>query len=396
MMSRPAACVLGAAITFGLPASQQFTPPLVQTDVFAGGDRGYHTFRIPSLIVTPRGTLVAFAEGRHDAAADSGHIDLVARRSTDGGATWSALQVVADNGRDAWVNPCAVVDRKTGALWLLSTQNLAADKEKDIIAGSSRSGISVWALKSDDDGATWSKGIDITASVKRPEWTWYATGPGIGIQTQSGRLVIPANHADASGVHRSHLFYSDDGGRSWTLGAIATPGTNESQVVELADGRLMHNMRNHPPKPAANFRIVGISADGGRTYAAPPAADRVLVEPPAQASILRYSTSASGGRNQLLFANPASARRERMTVRVSDDEGQTWTASRVVHEGHAAYSSLAALPDGRVGLLYERGERSAYERITFAAFPLDWLESARDVVRAFSTPSSRAAASIAE
>lgn len=374
-----ATIALGAAITLSPSAARQ-PPPLVQTDIFVGGDRGYHTFRIPSIIATPKGTLVAFAEGRHDGAADSGHIDLVARRSTDGGDTWSPLQVVGDNGPEAWVNPCAVVDRRTGTLWLLSTQNRAADKEKEITAGSSRSGITVWALKSDDDGVTWSKPIDITASVKKPEWTWYATGPGIGIQTRSGRLVIPANHADASGVHRSHLFYSDDGGSSWTIGAIATPGTNESQVVELADGRLMHNMRNHPPKSSANFRIVGISADGGQTYAAPPAEDRALIEPPAQASILRYPTSTRDGRNRLLFSNPASTRRERMTVRVSYDEGQTWPASRVVHEGHTAYSALVALPGGRVGLLYERGDKSAYERLTFARFALDWLESGRDGV----------------
>ena len=380
MTNRFAASVLGAAITVSLPGARQAAPSLVQTDVFVAGDRGYHTFRIPSIIATPRGTLLAFAEGRHDGAADSGHIDLVARRSTDAGATWSPVQVVGDNGPDAWVNPCAVVDRRTGTLWLFTTQNRAADKEKEITAGSSRAGITVWVLKSDDDGVTWSKPIEITASVKKPEWTWYATGPGVGIQTQGGRLVIPANHADASGVHRSHLFYSDDGGSSWTLGAIATPGTNESQIVELADGRLMHNMRNHPPKPSANFRVAGISTDGGRTYSGRLVEDRVLIEPPAQASILRYSTAGPGGRNRLLFSNPASARRERMTVRVSYDEGQTWTASRVVHEGHAAYSSLVALPDGRIGLLYERGEKSAYERLTFATFPLHWLESGRDGV----------------
>ena len=226
----------------------------------------------------PRGTLLAFAEGRHDAAADSGHIDLVARRSTDGGVTWSALQVVGDNGAEAWVNPCVVVDRTAGAVWLLSTQNSGADKEKEIIAGASRSGITVWAMKSDDDGLTWSKPIEITASVKKPEWTWYATGPGVGIQTQGGRLVIPANHADRSGVHRSHLFYTDDGGRSWTLGAIATPGTNESQIVELADGRLMHNMRNHPPKPP---RTSGSSASvptGPKPY--PRRRRPLLIEPP--------------------------------------------------------------------------------------------------------------------
>ena len=373
-----AALGLGVALTSSLFSAWHTAQSLVQTDVFVGGEGGYHTFRIPSIIVTPRDTLVAFAEGRHDAAADSGHIDLVVKRSTDGGVTWSALQVVGDNGPDAWVNPCAVVDGRNGTLWLVSTQNRAADKESQITAGSSRAGITVWAMKSADDGVTWSKPIEITPAVKKPEWTWYATGPGAGIQTRAGRLVIPGNHADADGVHRSHLFYSDDGGRSWRLGAIAAPGTNESQVVELADGRLMHNMRNHPPKAPANFRMIGISADGGRTYSGPIAEDRTLIEPPAQASIVRYPTSKDGGRTRLLFSNPASARRQRMTVRVSYDEGRTWAASRLVHEGHAAYSSLVVLRDGRIGLLYERGAKSAYERITLATFPLDWLESGRD------------------
>lgn len=372
---------LGAALACGFSMGQATAPPLLQTDVFVGGERGYHTFRIPSIVATQKGTIVAFAEGRHASAADSGHIDLVAKRSTDGGATWSALQVVGDNGPDAWVNPCAVVDRATGAIWLLTTQNRGEDKEQAIIAGTNRSGITVWALNSSDDGVTWSPSREVTSSVKKPEWTWYATGPGIGIQTQSGRLVIPANHAEAgTGVHRSHLFYSDDGGLTWTLGAIAVPGTNESQVVELADGRLMHNMRNHPPKAGENFRMVGISADGGRTYAGPLREDRTLIEPPAQASLLRYPTVAAGDHNRLLFSNPASTRRERMTVRVSHDEGQTWPASRIIHAGHAAYSSLVVLRDGRIGLFYERGEKTAYERLTFARFSLAWLEEGRDGV----------------
>jgi sialidase-1 len=303
MTTRFGAAALGVALSCSFLGARQAASPLVQTDVFVAGDGGYHTFRIPSIVVAPKGTLVAFAEGRRDTAADSGHIDLVARRSSDGGASWSPLQVVADNGPDAWVNPCAVVDRRTGTLWLFSTQNRGTEKEKEITAGLTRTGITVSALESDDDGATWSKPIEITASVRRPEWTWYATGPGVGIQTRAGRLVIPANHADASGVHRSHLFYSDDGGRSWAIGAIATPGSNESQVVELVDGRLMHNMRNHPPKPAPNFRIVGISADGGLSYADAPAEERELIEPPAEASIIRYSTPVTDGRSRLLFSN---------------------------------------------------------------------------------------------
>jgi N-acetylneuraminic acid mutarotase len=169
-------------------------------------------------------------------------------------------------------------------------------------------------------------------------------------------------------VHRSHLFFSDDGGRTWVLGASADPGTNESQVVELADGRLLLNMRNHPAK-AENFRMIATSDDGGRTLStARP--DPLLIEPPAQASLLR-----SDGR--LLFANPASTKRERLTVRLSDDNGATWPCARVIHEGPAAYSSLVVMRAGLIGVLFERGERSPYEKITFARFGQEWLIAGR-------------------
>jgi sialidase-1 len=287
------------------------------------------------------------------------------------------MQIVGDNGPDTFGNPCPVVDGNTGIIWLLTTQNRGTDREKDIIAGTSRASRTVWLMKSEDDGGTWSTPVEITANVKRPDWTWYATGPGIGIQTTGGRLVVPANHAEAgTDVHRSHLLFSDDDGRSWRLGSSSEAGTNESQVVELTDGRLMLNMRNHPPKPE-NFRMVATSTDGGETLSVAHA-DRALIEPPAQASILRMSGARTHDRSRLLFANPASTRRERLTVRVSYDEGRSWTVSRVVNEGPAAYSSLVVLRNRSIGLLFERGERSPYERITFARFTLEWLSEGKD------------------
>jgi sialidase-1 len=346
------------------------------TEVYAAGDAGYHTFRIPALIAARDGTQLAFAEARRASAGDDGDIDLVVKRSRDDGRTWSALQVVADDGANTVGNPCPVIDRATGTIWLLTTRNRGSDRERDIIAGTSAGTRTVWVMTSTDDGQTWSAAVEITASVKRPDWTWYATGPGVGIQTRTGRLVIPANHAEhgaeaGTTVHRSHVFYSDDVGAHWTLGASADAGTNESQVVELADGRLMLNMRNHPPKPE-NFRTVAVSADGGRTLSAA-RPDRALVEPPAQASLIALSAAGTAGRHRLVFANPASAMRERLTVRVSDDDGATWSVARVVHDGPAAYSSLVALRDGSIGLLFERGEHSPYERLTFARLTLAWL-----------------------
>jgi sialidase-1 len=352
------------------------TAPLL-TEVFVAGESGYHTYRIPSAIVAPRGTLLAFAEGRRAGAGDAGDIDLVLRRSHDGGRTWTPIQVIGDNGPNTFGNPCAVVDRRTGTTWLLTTQNRGTDREKDIIAGTGAGSRTVWAMHSQDDGATWSAAAEITASVKAPDWTWYATGPGVGIQTRSGRLVVPGNHAEAkSGIHRSHVFFSDDAGQSWTLGASSDAGTNESQIVELADGGLLLNMRTHPPKPE-NFRMIARSTDGGRTLSAA-VPDRALVEPPAQASLLRFSSAGNQDRNRLIFANPASTARERMTVRLSYDEGLTWAVSRVLHDGPSAYSSLAVLPARSIGLLFERGDRSPYERITFARFTLEWLTSGSD------------------
>jgi sialidase-1 len=346
-------------------------------EVYVAGEGGYHTIRIPSVVATEKGTLLAFAEARRTSARDSGDIDLVVKRSRDGGGSWSSLQVVGDNGPHTFGNPCPIVDRRTGTIWLLTTHNRASDREHDILAGTSEASRTVWLMKSDDDGVTWSAPIDITMSVKHADWTWYATGPGVGIQTTNGRLVIPANHAEAgNGINRSHIIFSDDSGQTWHLGGSSEPGTNESQVVEVADGRLLLNMRNHPPKPE-NFRMVATSNDLGRSWSrASP--DRTLIEPPAQASLLRLTTGKAHDRNRLLFANPASTRRERMTVRLSYDEGTSWPVSRVIQDGPAAYSSLVVLADLSIGLLFERGDRSPYEKITFARFTLEWLTGGKD------------------
>lgn len=347
------------------PQDARGTPE--QVEVFVAGQDGYHTYRIPSIIRAPGGALLAFAEGRRAGASDAGDIDLVMKRSDDDGRTWSAMTLVGDNGPHTFGNPCPVVDRTTGTIVLLTTHNRGDDRESAIIDGTSAGTRTVWVLTSRDDGVTWSTPREITADTKRPDWTWYATGPGIGIQLADGRLVIPANHAIAgTQVHRSHLLLSDDGGATWRIGGISVDGTNESQVAELSDGRLMLNMRNHPSL-SENFRMVAISDDRGETLA-PPVADRALPEPPAQASLLRLPDGPTG-QAWLAFANAAGPGRTRMTVRLSSDDGQTWPEAHVVHEGPAAYSALVALAGAGLGVLYERGESSPYETITFARLP---------------------------
>ncbi len=339
-----------------------------EVEVFRAGEGGYHTYRIPALVVTQKGTLLAFCEGRRGGGGDSGDIDLLMKRSHDNGRTWTPVQVIADFDKDTIGNPAPVVDRRTGEIVLLLTRNPGNVTEKQIVEGTAAGTRTVWVTRSRDDGASWMLPEEITASVKKADWTWYATGPVNGIQLRDGRLVIPCDHirAGTKAMH-SHVIVSDDGGRTWQIGGVAGEKTNESTVVELNDGKLQLNMRSYHGR---HRRAVAESRDRGMTWTEL-RLDEALVEPVCQASLIRV------GRDRLLFANPASEKRMRMTVKMSRDGGRTWPVERVVHEGPAAYSSLAELKNGRIGLLYERGERGAYERITFARFDRGWVEGRR-------------------
>jgi len=337
-----------------------------QIDLFRAGVDGYHTYRIPSVLVSSKGVVLAFAEGRKTGRGDAGDIDVVLKRSTDGGKTWLPQQVVWDDGPNTCGNPCAVVDRQTGTIWLLLTHNLGSDTEAQIASGKSKGSRTVWVTRSDDEGATWARPREITHDVKLPNWSWYATGPGIGIQTTKGRLVIPCdNKVAGSGLLQSHVIYSDDHGATWKLGGVVGPDCNESQIVELQDGSLLLNIRSYRK---GNRRLVALSRDGGLSFETP-REDAALIDPICQASVIALP----GKPGEYLFANPASTRREKLTIRWSGDNCRTWTASRVIHSGPSAYSCLAVLPDGTVGCLYERGEKSPYEFIAWARLPVEWV-----------------------
>jgi sialidase-1 len=332
---------------------------LPQVDVYRAGEGGYHSYRIPALIATKKGTLLAFCEGRKNSAADSGDIDLLLRRSFDGGKTWGAMQTVADFGADTIGNPTPVIERKSGTIFLLMTRNPGNVTE----AQTGDRDRTVWITRSTDDGATWAPLKEITSTVKLPGWTWYATGPGNGIQLKSGRLVIPCDHNTGPTQRYSHVIYSDDRGETWKLGGIAEEKTNESAVVELASGELVLNMRSYHGK---HLRAVQRSRDGGQTWG-PPEMDPALIEPVCQASMIMLG-------KLVLFSNPAATTRSKMTVRMSADGGHTWKASRMLWEGPSAYSSLADMGKGRAGILYELGSARPYERITFSSFDKGWLE----------------------
>jgi sialidase-1 len=333
---------------------------ITQTAIFVSGQDGYHTFRIPSLLVTREGTILAFCEGRRNGQGDAGEIHVVMRRSIDDGLTWGPLQVIAAEGANTIGNPCPVQDHETGTIWLLLCRNAEDGHEKDILAGiASRE---VLRICSDDDGRTWSSLIDMTAAVKQPDWTWYATGPCHGIQLDSGRLVIPCNHAvllpdeGKSGPYISHVIYSDDHGATWSLGQDVGEFTNECSVAQLDDGRLYINMRSYHGRKRRAFSW---SNDGGMTWLFPKLDDS-LIDPVCQGSVLRLADG------RMLFSNCASEKRARLTVKSSSDHCGTWEELVVLHAGPAAYSDLAETSDGTVLCLYECGENRPYETIVFA------------------------------
>ena len=336
--------------------------------IFKSGSEGYNTFRIPSIITTDSGVVLAFAEGRKNSSSDSGDIDLVLKRSTDGGKTWGDLIVIRDDSTNVCGNPSPVIDRKTGKIFLLSTWNRGDDTESEIINMTSVDTRRVYVMNSIDEGLSWSKPIEITDKVKKPNWTWYATGPVHGIQiregSKKGRMIIPCDHIEANTKkYYSHIIYSDDGGSSWNIGGTTPQDqVNECSVAEIGKGKLILNMRNYD-RTQMN-RKISISNDYGESWG-DIYDDKALVEPICQASILRYSFKGYG-RNDLLFINPADKnKRLNMTLRLSSDLGRTWTREFLLHEGPSAYSDITKLRNGNIGCLFEAGENSPYEGIVY-------------------------------
>lgn len=366
-------------------------------DLFQGGVDCV-TCRIPGVVVTAKGTALAYCETRKRTGNDYDEIEVRLRRSTDGGKTWDAPRVIAHRGvrltdnphnkkpedHDQVVNnPVAIVDRQTGAVHFLYCVNYKH----------------CFSMRSDDDGLTFSAPVEITPAFDafRPECDWHviATGPGHGIQLRTGRLIVPAWLSyGREGVHGPSVaatVFSDDHGKSWHRGDIALPDDpkgltpNETAAVELADGRVMLNSRNRSP---ADRRLVTTSADGV-THWSKPIFDPALFEPVCMASLARYSLATpAGGINRLLFANPhnlkrdegghevpaAKAERANVSVKVSYDEGKTWPVNKSLEPGPSGYSDLAVLPDGTILCLYEQ----PHARLTLARFSLEWLTDGAD------------------
>ena len=334
--------------------------------VFTSGTEGYHTFRIPALLPLDEGRLLALAEARWDSAADSGEIDLVQRRSDDGGRTWGPLEVVRHWAGYTCGNP-APVRTATGELVLLSMTNGAAASEDDILAGriAPERGRRTWVQRSADLGSSWTDPVEITTAVRRPDWRWYATGPTAGLTLAGGRIVVPANHSERSGAgrqaHTGHAILSDDGGHTWRLGFVARPRPgvepNESAVTELPGNRLLFVSRNEAAEEPAHARLVATSSDGGETLDRPFAPRPGLVGSKVQAGV-----TAVPGSDWLATVVVRGPGRRGLELRVSGSAGRRWRSAGTVWPGPAAYCDVTT--DGEaVLLLFEAGVADPYESV---------------------------------
>ena len=355
-----------------------------QTDLFASGTNGYHAYRIPALVTTAKGTMLALCEARRDGLSDAGKIDIALRRSSDGGRTWTDMEIIVAEDDMTCGNPCPVVDGADGTIWLPITKNPAEGDQRLVVQG--KADRTVWMARSVDHGETWSAPFEISRDVKDPAWTWYATGPTHGIQLRSGRLLVPCNHQIGRNFvpkdpNLSHVIFSDDHGMTWRIGGSVAVRTNECVAVELEDGGVYINCRLRPhsdeERAAMLCRGVAWSYDGGQTWQ-DFQHDAALIDPICQASLVRYTTRAEHGKSRVLFSNAASTEREHMTVRISYDECRTWPVAKRLHEHGAAYSDLAVAPDMTICCLYEAGDAEGYRTIRLARMSLDWLTDGAD------------------
>ncbi|MFL1903198.1 exo-alpha-sialidase [Streptomyces tauricus] len=384
-----AAVVAGLAAALASPgpahAAERPARGCVSSVPFTAGESGYDTYRIPATVTTRAGTVLAFAEGRHNGAGDTGNIDVVLRRSGDGGCTWGPLTVVAAGDGDTRGNPAPVVDPRTGKVVLLTSYNSGAVTEAQIMRGevTAEQSRRVFVQTSRDDGRRFGAPREITAAVKPPGWRWYATGPGHAVALtrgpHAGRLVVPANHSAAppdgsadtgqeARYYGAHALYSDDGGVSWRIGFVddsydGVDNANESAVAQLPDGRLYFSSRDQNGSSPGN-RLDSYSSDGGVTLDRPFRVQATLSDVPVvQGSVLQVRGRAGA---PLLFSGPSvPTARQAMAVWRSGDGGGSFTKALTLSGWRAAYSDLVQLGGGRVGVLYETGTTGPYETITF-------------------------------
>jgi sialidase-1 len=361
--------------------------------VFDSGTEGHKSYRIPAIIGLPDKELLAFCEGRVHGAGDFGDINIVMKRSSDGGKTWNALQTIVDADSLQAGNPAPVVDvddpaYPKGRIFLF--YNTGNNHEGEVRKGHGLR--EVWYKTSTDNGTTWSDPVNITLQVHRPrqpevnaaynfveDWRSYANTPGHAMQFQNGkykgRIFVAANHSAGDPQkqfmdYKAFGFYTDDHGKTFHIGAdVNLPGGNESMATELSNDKLMMNSRNQ--KGDVRARIISISSDGGASWDTT-YFDKNLVDPVNQGSILTIGKKK--GKNSIAFCNADDAkRRDNLTLRISYDEGKTWSKNYRIDKSaegkndFTAYSDIVLISKKQIGVLYER---DGYKQIVFTT--INW------------------------
>jgi sialidase-1 len=319
--------------------------------VFSAGSDGYFCFRIPAVVKAPNGDLLAFAEGRKLSCEDHQWNDVVSKRSSDGGKTWGALQVIATESSSS--HYVTLGNPAPGVL-----------ANGDILLPYCRNNLEVFITKSSDNGHTWSKASDISSQVVGSDWSWVATGPPGSVQLDTGRIVVPADHRSASAGAGSHVFFSDDMGASWTLGELLREG-NECQAASLGNNNVILGMRPESGQP----RLFSTSSDGGETWSKAFSPTN-MVDPGCEGSIV--SAGGNDTTNELFLShaqNPSD--RVNMTVFRSQDSGEHWSVLHNVWQGPSAYSSLVVLSEEAIGLLWEawKSSEGGYSSIYYVQLP---------------------------
>ena len=355
------------------------------------GEANCHTFRIPAVTRTNKGTLLAVYDMRYKSRKDlQGDMDIGLSRSTDGGKTWEAPRPIMDMGefgglgqdQNGCSDPNILVDRKTGEILVSAVWTHGKPGTHQWRGNGSEPGHEIgkstqfMMVRSNDDGLTWSKPENFTKKLKDPGWYLFAPAPGNGITTSKGTLVMPTQGRDENGKPFSNLVWSNDRGRTWTVSKAARTDTTECAVVELSDGSLTLNMRdnrNRKDKSETNGRAVSVTRDQGQTWEKHSSDHGGLPEPVCMASLISHQLS--DGRHVLFFSNPSSkVKREKMTVRVSLDDGKTWPKDRqiLLDKKGGAYSSLVMIDDKTLGILYESSRADlVFQTIKLLEFGLE-------------------------
>ncbi len=337
-------------------------------DIFIGGTEGVHEFRIPAMITLSSGTVIAACDARVDRKGDvPNNIDQMIRRSTDNGKTWEKISTAVDfANQEGAGDPSLIQDSETGRLFLFYTY---CPGRNDVPEGGNavQRHLSLQYVFSDNEGITWSIPLVVEHGLKKDGWHSMWPGPGRGTVLSNGRLILPITVFDLEHFY-SYYLYSDDHGNSWDISGNIGTDINEPTLVEIDENTLLVNARN---RNRNGTRAIVTSGDKGKTWSEIMYHED-LPDPTCQGSCIRIKDAK--GKNILLFSNAADPKkRQNMTVTISYDNGKSWPVKRTVYEGPSAYSCLTILPDGEIGLLYENGIESPYEKISFVKFPLEWI-----------------------